>query len=126
VGATPTRRACTASPASCVRARPRANEEHKNGACYKEGPFAAVYLDTGLPTRPNTPAEQCDEYPFGSTLEGANHPDWDFSVLAVPQRDNSVAGGLLRSWYTDDRILARDASLPTPDITNDEFSVNIE
>jgi hypothetical protein len=104
----------------------RANEEHKNGACYKEGPFAAVYLDTGLPTRPNTPAEQCDEYPFGSTLEGANHPDWDFSVLAVPQRDNSVAGGLLRSWYTDDRILAWDASLPVPDITNDEFYVNIE
>ncbi len=104
----------------------RANEEHKDGACYKRGPQAALYLDTGLPVPPAPPAEQCDEYPFGSTLEGAAHPDWDFSVMAVPQRDNSVAGGILRSWYTDDRILAWDADLPAPDITNDEFYVNIE
>ncbi|SNY73328.1 Deoxyribonuclease NucA/NucB [Paractinoplanes atraurantiacus] len=102
------------------------NEDHKEGACYKRGTQKDLYLDTGLPTPPDTSVEQCDEYPFGSTLEGAAHPDWDFSVRAVPQRDNSVAGGILRAWYTDDRILAWDAELPAPDITNDEFYVNIE
>jgi hypothetical protein len=100
------------------------NENHKNGACFKEGPNRAEYFDTGLPQRPQ-PGEQCDEYPFASTLEGAAHPDWDFSVRAVPQRDNSVAGGLLRSYYVDDRILAWDPDLDQPNAANDRFYVQI-
>lgn len=102
----------------------KGNEEHKNGACYKEGPFAAEYLETGLPVRPETPAEQCDEYPFASTLEGAYSPLWDFSVKAVPQRDNSVAGGLLNTYYVNDRVLAWDHDLP--EVVNDRFYVNIQ
>ncbi|MGV9732410.1 NucA/NucB deoxyribonuclease domain-containing protein, partial [Streptomyces albogriseolus] len=27
--------------------------------------------------------EQCDEYPFASTLEGAGKASWDFSVKSV-------------------------------------------
>ncbi|WP_285506884.1 NucA/NucB deoxyribonuclease domain-containing protein [Actinokineospora sp. NBRC 105648] len=101
----------------------KANEEHKQGACYKEGPYAAEYLDTGLPVRPNPPAEQCDEYPFASTLEGAANPFWDFSVRAVPQRDNSVAGGLLITHYVQDRVLAWDQDLA--EVANDRFYVEI-
>jgi hypothetical protein len=104
----------------------RANGEHKDGACFKTGPFRDEYLDTGLPVPPNTPVEQCDEYPFASTLEGAAHPFWDFSVKAVPQRDNSVAGGLLGAYYINDRVLAWDADLPRPDETNDRFYVHIK
>jgi Deoxyribonuclease NucA/NucB len=102
-----------------------ANSQHKDGACYKTGPYAAEYFDTGLPVPPSPPAEQCDEYPFASTLEGAAHPYWDFSVMAVPQRENSVAGGLLNKFYIDDRILAWDVDLPDPDETNDRFYVHI-
>ncbi|WP_435217977.1 NucA/NucB deoxyribonuclease domain-containing protein [Streptomyces sp. bgisy034] len=100
-----------------------ANSQHKDGACYKKPPFGHLYLDTGLPVPPTTPDQQCDEYPFASTLEGAAHPYWDFSVLAVPQRDNSIAGGLLTRYYVDDRILAWDPSLD--DKSNDRFYVHI-
>jgi len=103
-----------------------ANRQHVEGACFKTGPNRDEYLDTGLPVRPNTPAEQCDEYPFASTLEGAAHPFWDFSVKAVPQTDNSVAGGLLITYYVNDRVLAWDADLDDPDEVNDRFYVNIE
>ncbi|MCL7379772.1 NucA/NucB deoxyribonuclease domain-containing protein [Streptomyces sp. 35G-GA-8] len=49
---------------------------------------------------------QCDEYPFVSTLEGAAGKDWDFSVRAVPQADNSSADGTLVAYYNTDRVLA--------------------
>jgi hypothetical protein len=103
-----------------------ANRNNKNGACFKTGPARDDYLDTGLPVRPQPPAEQCDEYPFASTLEGAGHPFWDFSVRAVPQGDNSAAGGQLSSYYVNDRVLAWDPTLDRPDQTNDRFYVNIE
>jgi hypothetical protein len=103
-----------------------ANRDNKDGACYKTGPLRNEYLDTGLPVRPQTPAEQCDEYPFASTLEGAGHPYWDFSVRAVPQVDNSAAGGQLSSYYVNDRMLAWDPGLDRPEESNDRFYVNIE
>jgi hypothetical protein len=102
-----------------------ANGQHKDGACYKRGPFRDEYLDTGLPVPPDA-TQQCDEYPFASTLEGAANPYWDFSVKAVPQRDNSVAGAQLTNYYTNDRILAWDPTLDHPDQTNDRFYVEIK
>ena len=104
----------------------KANGEHKDGACYKRGPHRDEYFDTGLPVPPRTPDEQCDEYPFASTLEGAAHPYWDFSVKAVPQPDNSIAGARLANYYVDDRILAWDPGLDRPDETNDRFYVEIK
>lgn len=101
------------------------NRYHTRGACYLEGPFAARYVDLALPTRPGA-GEECDEYPFASTLEGAAHPDWDFSVKAVPGTENGDAGTVLQNYYLDDRILAWDGDLDEPDIVNDEFWVNIE
>jgi hypothetical protein len=44
----------------------------------------------------------------------------------VPQRDNSIAGGLLISHYTNDRVLAWDQGLRRPDEVNDRFYVNVE
>jgi hypothetical protein len=103
----------------------KANKDHKDGACFKTGPERDHYLDTGLPTRPPS-GEQCDEYPFASTLEGAGNPRPDFSVKSVPATDNRVAGGILRKYYVDDRILAWDPTLPRPHQTNDRFYVNIQ
>ncbi|MER6239069.1 NucA/NucB deoxyribonuclease domain-containing protein [Streptomyces clavifer] len=103
----------------------KANKDNKDGACFKTGPERDKYLDTGLPTRPPA-GEQCDEYPFASTLEGAGNPKPDFSVKSIPATDNRVAGGILRKYYVDDRILAWDASLPRPTETNDRFYVHIQ
>ncbi|MBD0420253.1 hypothetical protein H0H10_14005 [Streptomyces sp. TRM S81-3] len=103
----------------------QANREHKDGACYSTGPQASTYAGLGLNPAPDTSTQQCDEYPFASTLEGAASPDWDFSVQAVPTPDNASAGGKLIAYYNADRILAWDASLPYPDGTNDRFWVEI-
>lgn len=92
---------------------------------YKRGPQKELYLDTGRRTPPSTPGEQCDEYAFGSTLEGAAHPDWDISVSAVPQRDNSVAGGTAKLVHRRPHPGLGCGSAGA-DITNDEFYVNIE
>ncbi|MFJ8387705.1 NucA/NucB deoxyribonuclease domain-containing protein [Streptomyces sp. NPDC094438] len=102
------------------------NGDHKDGACYKKGPYKNEYLDTGLPVPPDTATEQCDEYPFASTLEGAANPYWDFSVKAVPSPDNSKAGTKLGSYYVDDRILSWDPSLPDAMNTNDRYYVHIQ
>ncbi|MGQ4390424.1 NucA/NucB deoxyribonuclease domain-containing protein [Streptomyces sp. SAS_270] len=53
--------------------------------------------------------EQCDEFPFASTKEGAGKGDGNFSVRYVPQADNSAAGSRLSQWYGQDRILDGDA-----------------
>ncbi|MFJ4966921.1 NucA/NucB deoxyribonuclease domain-containing protein [Streptomyces sp. NPDC088729] len=103
----------------------KANKDNKDGACFKTGPERDKYLDTGLPTRPPA-GEQCDEYPFASSLEGAGDPRPDFSVKSIPATDNRVAGGMLRKYYVDDRILAWDATLPRPYETNDRFYVQIK
>ncbi|MGI5273262.1 NucA/NucB deoxyribonuclease domain-containing protein [Nonomuraea sp. CA-218870] len=54
--------------------------------------------------------QQCDEYPFASTAEGAaccEAPkfDWDFSVMGAFKDDNECAGRALKKYYRDDRIL---------------------
>lgn len=99
-----------------------ANESHKNAACSQTGDYAT----TGLPynLEPKT-GQDCDEYPFRSTLQGAASPDWDFSVRAVDSTQNRSAGGSLSAFYESDRVLAWDANLPTPYDTNDVFYVQI-
>lgn len=89
-----------------------ANSAEKDRACQRTAP----YQDTGLPQPPG-PGEQCDEFPFASTKQGAASPDWDFSVRAVPTGDNGKAGIALRMYYNDDRILYYD---------NDFFYVEIK
>ncbi|MFJ4100828.1 NucA/NucB deoxyribonuclease domain-containing protein [Amycolatopsis japonica] len=58
--------------------------------------------------RPIPSDEQCDEYPFAATMEGAASPDWDFSAKAVNGRENTRAGGYLRWYVFWDRMLYRD------------------
>ncbi|MFE4575522.1 NucA/NucB deoxyribonuclease domain-containing protein [Streptomyces chartreusis] len=71
------------------------NETAKNNAC--------------APVRP-TPSDDldCDEYPFGSTWEGAGVGDNNFSVRYLDRSQNRSAGGSLAAWYASDRILHRD------------------
>ncbi len=99
-----------------------ANESEKNDACQKIGDYA----NTGLPYALQPGAGQdCDEYPFRSTLEGAASPNWDFSVRAVDETQNRSAGGSLLGFYNSDRVLAWDSTLPDPNYSNDTFYVRI-
>ncbi|WP_194236353.1 NucA/NucB deoxyribonuclease domain-containing protein [Streptomyces acidicola] len=99
-----------------------ANTAEKDAACQKTG----NYSTTGLPLalQPTT-GQDCDEFPFRSTVEGAASPNWDFSVRAVNRTQNQSAGGSLLGFYGSDRVLAWDLSLPTPEATNDTFYVRI-
>ncbi|MCK9921179.1 NucA/NucB deoxyribonuclease domain-containing protein [Frankia sp. AgPm24] len=47
----------------------------------------------------------CDEYPFESSQEGAARGDNRFSALPVPLGDNRSAGSTLGKFYTDLRVL---------------------
>ncbi|MEU8238741.1 hypothetical protein AB0C07_10880 [Actinoplanes missouriensis] len=54
--------------------------------------------------------QECDEYPFASTMEGAaccEPPafDWDYSIKGVNKDHNKCAGNALKKYYRDDRIL---------------------
>ncbi|KUL33156.1 hypothetical protein ADL12_22180 [Streptomyces regalis] len=52
-------------------------------------------------------------------------PGLGFSGRAVDSTQNRSAGGSLSAFYESDRVLARDANLPTPYDTNDMFYVQI-
>ncbi|MCT9007332.1 NucA/NucB deoxyribonuclease domain-containing protein [Streptomyces rhizosphaerihabitans] len=79
----------------------QANEAMKDAACNRRPPYEDW---RGLPPY-DTATQDCDEYPFQSTEEGAGSFTWDFSVRAVPNGENRSAGGLLRWYYFSDRIL---------------------
>lgn len=55
-----------------------------------------------------------DVYNHEQVSEDAGNSKPDFSVKSVPATDNLVVGGMLRKYCVDDRILARDPSLPRP------------
>jgi hypothetical protein len=80
------------------------NGLEKDRACQRRSP----YTDTGLPSPPGA-GQQCDEYPFASTAQGAGARSrglpWDFSVKAVTTSHNASAGNALGQFYRDDRIL---------------------
>lgn len=86
-----------------------ANEQVKKEACGQKGgsnPWGPDYnAATGLPPY-NTSDEDCDEYPFSSTFEGASSIEWDFSVRNIAYSENRGAGTDLGDFYVDDRILA--------------------
>ncbi|REF00626.1 deoxyribonuclease NucA/NucB [Thermomonospora umbrina] len=87
----------------------RSNENWKRSACGQNttvgNPWAPYYTPTtGLPAT-TAPDQQCDEYPFGSTWEGAADPDHDFSVRWVDKSHNASAGYRLLEFYVNDRIL---------------------
>ncbi|WP_245769748.1 NucA/NucB deoxyribonuclease domain-containing protein [Streptomyces indicus] len=67
---------------------------------------------------PGAPAtgKDCDEYPFGSTAEGAARYMYDgeqymndFSVRYINSEENQEAGYRLNAWYQNDRILDGEA-----------------
>lgn len=80
----------------------QANSTEKDRACNLRPP----YENTGLsPELYDRATQDCDEFPFASTAEGAASPLWDFSVLGVNRSQNRCAGNALKRFYTEDRIL---------------------
>ncbi|MFD8694772.1 NucA/NucB deoxyribonuclease domain-containing protein [Kitasatospora purpeofusca] len=66
-------------------------------------------------TIPHNPGEECDEFPFASTWEGAAMNDQkNFSVRYVHGVENGNAGGDLSAWYGSSRV-----------IHNEKFGVDI-
>jgi hypothetical protein len=85
------------------------NQDHKDAACYLDGPadLNDYYRQLGLPAAGKTPVagQDCDEYPFRITVEGAANPQWDFSVQGVNNSQNRRAGSRLGTYLRQDRIL---------------------
>lgn len=69
--------------------------------------------------------EQCDEYPFASTAEGAANTTWDFSVEGVSAADNRCAGTALQHYYRKDRILQSYRGGDGNLVHQDDFFVNV-
>ena len=91
-----------------------ANQLEKNRACRRQ----EKYTLTGLPaTLYDSSIQDCDEFPFASTAEGAASLLWDFSVLGVDRRQNRCAGNALKRFYGGDRIL-RDSDTFWVEITD--------
>lgn len=55
-----------------------------------------------------TYGQDCDEYPFQSTTQGAASGDDRYSARALTSEDNQVAGRMLGDWYSSQRILDSD------------------
>ncbi|MFF4532250.1 NucA/NucB deoxyribonuclease domain-containing protein [Streptomyces sp. NPDC001407] len=68
----------------------------------------SVVRSTCAPLR-HQAGEECDEYPFASSWEGAGKGDGNFSVKYVDGTQNGNAGTDLNNWYVADRILHNDA-----------------
>lgn len=80
----------------------KANQLEKNRACRRQEKYTA----NGLPsTLYDSSIQDCDEFPFASTAEGAGNADWGFSVLGVDRSQNRCAGNALKRFYGSDRIL---------------------
>ncbi|WP_169809407.1 NucA/NucB deoxyribonuclease domain-containing protein [Actinomadura chibensis] len=89
------------------------NRYYSKKACDKYYPGWDIPKDP----RDGKSIEQCDEFPFASTLEGAARflPEYDgprfenmFSARPVHRDDNGAAGRVLADWYDWDRILHGD------------------
>jgi hypothetical protein len=80
----------------------QANSAEKDRACNLRPPYENTGLD---PQQYDRTTQDCDEFPFASTAEGAASPFWDFSVLGVNRSQNRCAGAALKNFYMEDRIL---------------------
>jgi hypothetical protein len=88
------------------------------GATWKKNGTAKDAACATLP--PPASGQDCDEYPFASTKQGAALGDGNFSVRYVDAGQNRSAGGALPAYYLWDRILYWD-SVTRPPL--DEFWV---
>jgi hypothetical protein len=72
---------------------------------------------------PRLPDQDCDEFPFASTYEGAGLGDGNFSVKYLNDEQNRRSGRVLRDYYRWDRILYEQS--PGDGTVLDEFWVNV-
>lgn len=102
---------------------PRKANKRVPGAVTSGRPLSRVYHDTRLRDNNHAQAvrtcraefgnyprrgQDCDEYPFQSTYEGAASGDDNYSARALDKDDNQTAGRKLGAWYTWERILDDD------------------
>ncbi|MFF7705496.1 NucA/NucB deoxyribonuclease domain-containing protein [Streptomyces lydicus] len=81
------------------------NPLHKNSALADAN--RAVACPSSLTPPPN---QSCDEYPFAATSEGASQtqqPDWGWAWVPVTEQNSQ--GGLLTTFYRQQRVLDGDA-----------------
>jgi len=85
------------------KARRKANRSEAVGYCHQRWPG---YSELG---------QDCDEYPFACTREGAARYKYDgeafrnqYAVKPIPSPDNQEAGRRLGAWFSQDRILHGD------------------
>jgi hypothetical protein len=87
------------------KGRRKANRSEATGYCHERWPG---YPDLG---------QDCDEYPFACTYEGAaayqylyrTAARYSYAVRPIPSYDNQESGRRLGTWYSADRILDDDA-----------------
>jgi hypothetical protein len=72
---------------------------------------------------PKKEGQQCDEFPFATTKEGAAFGTGNFSVKYVDGPQNGRAGNALQTYYRWDRILHEET--PDDGTVLDEFWVNV-
>ncbi|GAA2123297.1 hypothetical protein GCM10009759_74280 [Kitasatospora saccharophila] len=71
-------------------------------------------VNSACASLPHGPDEECDEFPFAATWEGAGVGKGNFSVKYIDKTENSNGGFALANFYASQRILH-----------NDKFSVLI-
>ncbi|HEX6684651.1 MAG TPA: PKD domain-containing protein [Candidatus Limnocylindrales bacterium] len=99
-------------------------DPNTNRPFYANNTAAKNQACNALPTEVlERPRQQCDEFPFASTIEGAGKGDGNFSVKGVLAEHNSCAGNALGQYYRNDRILVWRPDLP--EIAKDEYYVEI-
>ncbi|MEU7165460.1 hypothetical protein AB0A70_12560 [Streptomyces morookaense] len=76
--------------------------------------------DTACPkSMPRPPGQNCDEYPFASSLQGASKYPTDFSYRMISASQNCQEGSIRKSWYNANRLFEEEkfwvevTSLPT-------------
>ncbi|MCC2275969.1 hypothetical protein LKL35_11145 [Streptomyces sp. ET3-23] len=76
--------------------------------------------DTACPkSMPRPPGQNCDEYPFASSLQGASNNPTDFSYRMISASQNCQEGSIRKSWYNANRLFEEEkfwvevTSLPT-------------
>ncbi|MGW0538175.1 NucA/NucB deoxyribonuclease domain-containing protein [Streptomyces sp. NPDC003032] len=94
-------------PGKYVPENPQDNGLHRIPTS-EDGPNRAEVRRACNGLSPIPSDDQCDEYPFASTQEGAASPVWDYSVKAVDGAQNARAGSYLRWYYFYDRMLYKD------------------
>ncbi len=57
----------------------------------------------------NDPRQDCDEFPFATTTEGAAKGDLRYSARPIDSKQNQLAGSRMNTWWEEQRVIEGDA-----------------